>query len=182
VFREARTKIVVLTGLFAQSQNYTPYRHTDQSYLVFAHAHAQLHTSVRQSTMINSDRLITTLVHCSFELHARQRMPGPLTYFPYLVGPMLLWKTWVQRAPHLFFCNSITVFTISVVWSLWTYSCQLIQCIIFKKMFPKVTKCNSRANHQAFRSSYPVSPSCYILQHRRYHHHHHHQQLGKVSH
>jgi len=25
-----------------------------------------------------------------------------------MIGPMLLQKTWVQRAPHLFFCNSIT--------------------------------------------------------------------------
>jgi len=44
-----------------------------------------------------------------FELHGSQSMPSPLAYFHYLIGPMLLWKTWVQRAPHLFFCNSITV-------------------------------------------------------------------------
>ena len=36
-------------------------------------------------------------------------MPGPLTYFRYSIGSMMLRKTWVQRGlPHLFFSNSIT--------------------------------------------------------------------------
>jgi len=30
-------------------------------------------------------------------------MPGPLTYFCYPIGPMLLGKTWVQRALTLIF-------------------------------------------------------------------------------
>ena len=38
-----------------------------------------------------------------FELHGRQSMPGPFTYFHYIIGPMLLQKTWVQGPPHLFF-------------------------------------------------------------------------------
>jgi len=43
----------------------------------------------------------------SFELHGSQSMPGPLTYFT--IEPMLLQKIWVQRAPHVFFCNLILV-------------------------------------------------------------------------
>jgi len=58
----------------------------------------------------------TTSVRCSpqlppandgreavFELHGSQSMPGPLTYFHYPIGPMLLQKTSVQRASTLVF-------------------------------------------------------------------------------
>jgi len=39
-----------------------------------------------------------------FELHGSQRMPGPLTYFRYPIGPMLLRNTWVAyRGPHTYF-------------------------------------------------------------------------------
>ena len=37
-----------------------------------------------------------------FELHGSQSMPGPLIYFHYLIGPMLLWKTDTE-APTLIF-------------------------------------------------------------------------------
>jgi len=43
------------------------------------------------------------VVHPVFELHGRQNMPGTLTHFHYPVGPMLLRKTWVQRASHTYF-------------------------------------------------------------------------------
>jgi len=35
-------------------------------------------------------------------------MSAPLTYFHYPTEPMLLRKTWVQRPPHVFLCNSIS--------------------------------------------------------------------------
>ena len=50
-----------------------------------------------------------------FELHGSQSMPGPLTYFHYPIGPMLLRKAQVHWAPHLFFCNSITAFYVFIL-------------------------------------------------------------------
>jgi len=43
-----------------------------------------------------------------FENTWKPEYAGPLTYFHYPIGPMLLRNTRVHRAPHLFFCNSIT--------------------------------------------------------------------------
>ena len=41
-------------------------------------------------------------VQTMFELHGSQSM-GPLTYFHYPIRPILLRKTWAQRAPTLIF-------------------------------------------------------------------------------
>ena len=45
-----------------------------------------------------------------FKLDGSRSMLGPLTYFRYPIGPMLLRNTWVQGPPHLFFCNLINAY------------------------------------------------------------------------
>jgi len=44
-------------------------------------------------------------MRCSVRITWKLEYAGPLTYFHCSIQPTLLRKTWVQRAPHLFFCK-----------------------------------------------------------------------------